>query len=280
MNASTRWFAATALVALLGSVALHFMTLVGAAWLWPAATHLTIFGWVTAMILVVSYHTMPVFSARDFPYPRLIALHYLLFAAGIALTTIGLAFVEVPVTIAGLQLEASASLVFIANIILLFRCGPKRTHGHPVTPIPSQRDIDRLGTRATKVASVCLPLSLLGLAAVYQGILDVGWLLASEHLATLGWVMLMIVGVAVHVLPRFSGHGLRGPGWVRAQQVCHCIALGLMVFALGFDRPAVLAIGAMLMAVALGLFAATVWPALALTRSPSSNPIMLQKRPQ
>ena len=31
--------------------------------------------------------------------------------------------------------------------------------------------------------------------------------LAAEHLVVLGWVMLMIVGVAYHVLPRFSGCG-------------------------------------------------------------------------
>jgi len=94
MTASTRWFVVAALAALLGAAGLHFLVLAGAVRLWPAATHLTVFGWVTAMILAVSYHTMPVFSARDFPYPRLIAVHCGIFAAGVTLTTTGLVLVS------------------------------------------------------------------------------------------------------------------------------------------------------------------------------------------
>jgi len=116
---------------------------------------------------------------------------------------------------------------------------------------------------------------------VYQGVLGAGWLLAAEHLAVLGWVMLMIVGVALHVLPRFSGHALRGRAWARVQLVCHCAGLGLIVLALGFGWAALFATGASLMALALGLFAATVWPALAAVRSrPSMIPITLQERPR
>lgn len=281
MTASTRWFVVVALAALLGAAGLHFLVLAGAVRLWPAATHLTIFGWVTAMILAVSYHTMPAFSARDFPYPVLVAIHCGIFVAGVTLATAGLAVSSAPAIVAGLLLEAIASLVFLANTILLFLRGSRRPQAHPIPSHPHQRDIDRIGTRATKVASLCLPLALLLLAAVYQGAIGAGWLLAAEHLAVLGWVMLMVVGVAVHVLPRFSGHALRGRGWARVQLACHCAGLGLIVLALGFGWAMLFAIGGMLMALALGLFAATVWPALAAVRSrPSTVPIVLQERPR
>jgi hypothetical protein len=279
MTASTRWFVVVALSALLGAAGLHFLVLAGAGRLWPAATHLTIFGWVTAMILAVSYHTMPAFSARDFPYPGLVALHCGVFLAGITLATAGLAVSSAPVIVAGLLLEAIASLVFVANTLLLFLRGSRRPRAHPIPPHPHQRDIDRIGTRATKIASLCLPLALLILAAVYQGTLGAGWLLAAEHLAVLGWVMLMIVGVAVHVLPRFSGHALRGRGWARVQLACHCAGLGLIVLALGSGWAMLFALGGILMALALGMFAATVWPTLAVVRPrPTTVPIVLQER--
>lgn len=279
MTAATRQFAVVTLSALLVAAGLHFLVLAGVARLWPAATHLTIFGWVTAMILTVSYHTMPVFSARDFPYPGLIAIHCGIFAAGVTLAAAGLVLSAAPVIVTGLLLEAIASIVFLANTILLFLRGPHRPHSHPVPPYPDQRAIDRIGTRATKLASVCLPLALLMLAAVYQGAIGVGWLLAAEHLAVLGWVMLMIIGVAVHVLPRFSGHALRGRDWARVQLACHCAGLSLIVLALGSGWAMLFAIGGILMAIALGLFAATIWPALAAIRSrPSSLPITLQER--
>jgi hypothetical protein len=281
MIATTRWFLIIALAALLGAAGLHFLVLAGIARLWPAATHLTIFGWVTAMILAVSYHTMPVFGARDFPYPRLIAVHCGVFAVGVSLATAGLALFSDPAIVTGLLLELLASLVFLVNTMLLFLRGPRRPHTHPTPPLPDQRAIDRIGTRATKAAALCLPLSLFLLAGVYQGILGAGWLLAGEHLAVLGWVMLMIVGVAVHVLPRFSGRALRGRRWAQVQLACHCVALGLIVLALGFGQAALFATGAMLMAVALGLFAATVWPALATVRAqPLRAPISLQERPR
>ncbi len=90
MSSGTRAFFAAGLVALAGAATLHFMVLYGLAAVWYPAIHLTIFGWITAMIVAVNYHTMPVFAARDFPYPRLIHAHCAAFSAGIVLSTAAL----------------------------------------------------------------------------------------------------------------------------------------------------------------------------------------------
>jgi len=58
-----------------------------------------------------------------------------------------------------------------------------------------------------------------------------------------------------------------GPGWARAQLSCHLGALALMVPALGFAWPRVFAAGGLLMALAIGLFAWTVWPTLRTIRA-------------
>jgi hypothetical protein len=98
--------------------------------------------------------------------------------------------------------------------------------------------------------------------AVRLGWISGAWMLAAEHLAALGWVMLMIVGVSYHVLPRFSGRATRGTEWARAQLLCQIGALMLIVLALGFGWPRIFTAGGLLMALALGLFAWTVWPTL------------------
>jgi hypothetical protein len=103
--------------------------------------------------------------------------------------------------------------------------------------------------------------------------------LAAEHLATLGWIMLMIAGVAYHVLPRFSGRRIRALRWARAHLLCHIVALVLIVVGLGGGLGYVFALSGMLMAAALALFAWTVWPTLVVIRQrPQPIPLVLTER--
>jgi hypothetical protein len=262
MTRSTRAFLVSALIALPGAALLYLLALLGVSGAWPAMVHLTLLGWITLMIAAVSYHTMPVFAARDFPAPRLIWVHWAAASGGAALTTLGLLVGWSAGATIGLLCLLAAALIFVANTILLFVCGPQRARRPPPPPIADQPQIDRLGTSATKAAGLALPLALLLMLAARLGWINGAWMLAAEHLVALGWVMLMIVGVAYHVLPRFSGRATRGAAWARTQLLCYIGALALIVLALGFGWPGIFAAGGMLMALALGLFAWTVWPTL------------------
>jgi hypothetical protein len=110
------------------------------------------------------------------------------------------------------------------------------------------------------------------LLGVRAGVLGGAWWLAAEHLATLGWVMLMIVGVALHVLPRFSGIGTRGARWARAQLGLHLAALATIVLGLGLGLGGLFAAGGLAMSGAIGLFAWTIWPTL---RAVSARPQLI-----
>jgi hypothetical protein len=91
----------------------------------------------------------------------------------------------------------------------------------------------------------------------------------------------MIVGVAYHVLPRFSGSGTRGPAWARAQLLCHAAALALIVLSLGLGWTSAFAIGGLLMALALGLFAWTIWPTLRVVQQQASTiKLAFKERPR
>jgi hypothetical protein len=262
MSSSTRAFFIAALIALPTSALLHLLALAGVSGAWPAMVHLTLFGWITAMIYAVNFHAVPVFAGRDFPYPRLIWAQWMAWCSGVALATTGILVPWQGAELAGLLLQLIAALTFIANTILLFQHGPQRANRPPLPPIPDQPRVDRVGTRATKLAGLSLPLALLLLLAVRLAWMDGAWLLAAEHIMTLGWVMLMIVGVAYHVLPRFSGVGTRGPGWAQAQLLCQLGALILMAVGLGFGWPRAFALGGILMTLALALFAWGIWPTI------------------
>jgi hypothetical protein len=292
MTRTSRAFLIAGLIALPAAALLHLLALLGMSRAWPAMVHLTLFGWITAMIYAVSFHTMPVFSARDFPYPPLIWAQWSAWCAGVALATTATLVAWRGAEVAGLLLQLIAALIFVGNTILLFAAGPRRPHRPPPPPIADQPRVDRIGAQATKLGGLSLPLALLLLLALRLEWISGSWLLAGEHLAVLGWVMLTIVGVAYHVLPRFSGVGTRGPAWARTQLLCHAAALALIVAALGFTWTWAFTAGGLLMTLALGLFAWTIWPTISGrleirdwrmsgTHSPISNlqsPIPLEER--
>ena len=281
MNPSTRAFLGLSLLALVGAAALHMLALLGVAVAWGAMVHLTLFGWITGMITTITYHITPVFAARDFPDQQLAWYHLGALGAGLLLATTGLLAHITVLILAGIMLQIVAALLFTANIISLFRRGVPRAGRPPLPPIANQPQVDRIGTRATRSAGLCLPLALLLLFGAYGGWLRGEWVLAAEHLAATGWIMLTIAGVMYHMLPRFNGRGVRGPGWARAQVTCHIVALVLMVPALGFGVPLLFAVGGLTMTVAIGLLIWTVWPALQPQRlQPDAIPMMLKERPQ
>lgn len=278
MSNTTRLFVLSSLLALVTAAVMHLLVLFGVSGVWAAMIHVAIFGWITMMIFGVNYHTMPVFAARDFPYPWLLQIHWLVSTLGVALAAPGLGTGLGALINAGVLLQLLGALVFVANTVLLFVRGPRRAHKHPPPPVPNQAAIDRVGTQATKLAGMCLPLALL-LLLVHPFWLRGEWGLAAEHLALLGWVMLMIVGVAYHVLPRFSARAVRGVAWARAQLLCHVAGLVVIVPSLGLGWRPAFAAGGLLMSAAVGLFAWTIWPTLR-TVDPRRATISLQVKEQ
>lgn len=262
MIRSTRAFLVLSLAALASVAGLHVLAMSALANTWAAMVHLMLFGWVSAMIYAITYHTMPIFSGRDFPYQRIIWLHAAVVLLGLGLAVMGLLSQMMALIQAGIVVQLIAAVLYSFNIISLFMRGVPRANRPTPPAIPHQDKVDRIGRLATRNAGLCLPLVYVLLLTGYAGWLRGDWVLAGEHLAALGWIMLTVVGVAYHMLPRFNGLGIRGPGWARAQIICHHAALVLMVPALGFGSSIGFAIGGLLMAVAMVLFAWTVWPAL------------------
>lgn len=266
----TRLWMASGVFSLFGAMLLHLLVLAGNGGVWNGFVHLTLFGWITGFIFAVNYHTLPVFTTRTFPYPRLIGVHWLLFSLGILTATLGLLWHNALGYRLGIGLEGASSLLFTLNVLLLFVRGQKRGQRQPTSA--EQRNVDRLSTYATKAAGLGLPLALGLLNAVEYRWLNPRWHLAAEHAATLGWVMLMIIGVAAHVLPRWTGRPFRQVWRLWLALVCHNLALVLMIPALGMGWQSLFRIGGVVMALALGLFGWLIWPNL---RQSASTPILI-----
>ena len=262
MIRNTRAFLVLSLGMLAIVAVLHVLAMTAIANSWAAMVHLMLFGWVSSMIHAITYHTMPIFSGRDFPYQRIIWLHFGVLSLGLLLAGAGLLIQLMLLIQVGIGVQLVAALLYTVNIISLFVRGIPRSTRPTPPAIPHQDKVDRIGRLATRNAGLCLPFVHMLLLSGYIGWLRGDWVLAGEHLAALGWIMLTVVGVAYHMLPRFNGRGVRGPGWARMQIVCHHIALVLMVAALGFGSTLGFAIGGLIMALAMILFAWTVWPAL------------------
>ncbi len=98
---------------------------------------------------------------------------------------------------------------------------------------------------------------------------------AHMHANLLGFVSMMIFGVAYHVIPRFSGRGLHSTRAARTHLVLANVGLFLMVSGfitrVTWPRPGgvLLAFGAITSAIAAFLFIGNIWMTL--------NPVRISK---
>ncbi len=246
MNRSSRGFAAVALVCLVAMMLLHLAAGAGISRAWNAMVAVGLLGWASGMIFAVSYHVMPVFLARDFPPDTPITGHLAIFTVAVVWLTVALLLPHPLATAVGYSLHAVAGICFVMNLMQLLRRGIQRPGGVTPPPFPQQAVVDRAAIQATRLAPVGLVGAPLLLAAVYARLLPGSWFLAGEHWVVLGWLMPMMMGVAYHILPRFSQKMVRREQWVPIQMALHWMAAAGIVIGLGAAIPPLFAVGAFL----------------------------------
>ncbi|MBM7842606.1 hypothetical protein [Herpetosiphon giganteus] len=272
MARHSKLFWLSGLAALLLATLVHLALTAAGPQRWDAWVHLLLYGWISCSIFAVNYHTTPVFSGRNFPKPAWLELHWLVWSLGVVLASSGLVWYSQLSYRLGLGLEWLGSWLFMANILQLLR-SPKLRPSMPASP--QQQQIDRLSTLATKTSGASLLLALSLILAREFGLIHARWLLSAEHLLTLGWMMLMIIGVGCHVLPRWSGQAPRNPGWLRVGLGLHHVGLLSIVLGLGFDLPALFALGASLVLCALCCCVWLLIPALATVTAKQANQLSI-----
>ncbi|MBP8252945.1 MAG: hypothetical protein KAX40_11325 [Herpetosiphon sp.] len=277
MLKTTRFFFVTAMLMLVLSMSLHVAVLFGVMRLWSALVFCSLFGWITAMICGVNYHTMPVFTGRNFPKPALIWAHGAAVFGSSVIGTLGYAFGWHWAIRLGLSMALLGAILFTINIVTLLKAPEQRKK--PLSPSPRQPAIDKIATQATKLSGSSLLFALIIMVLAEFGVVHGEWFLAAEHLITLGWIGFMIVGVAFHMLPRFNRNGIRGIKVVRGQLASHGFAVLLIVLSLGFGWRLGFIVGASIMSISLLLFVWIIMPTLQKERVPHGM-IMLTPKEQ
>jgi hypothetical protein len=171
-----------------------------------AVTHLFTLGWITTTILGALYQFLPVALQVPIRSQRLAHLAFALYVPGLALFVGGLLAAAHPWMLAGAALFGSGLLLFVGNLAATLWRAP-------------QRGLTWWALAAAAVfltATIVLGVSLAGnLRWNHLGAERFLALGVHLHVAVVGWVMLVMVGVAHRLLPMFLlSHGAsERPGW-------------------------------------------------------------------
>ncbi|MDP2481627.1 MAG: hypothetical protein Q8W51_05120 [Candidatus Palauibacterales bacterium] len=186
-----------------------------------AVTHLFTLGWITTSIMGALYQLLPVALGGRFPSRRLGHLTFGLHVGGVSLFVCGLATGRTGMVIAGAATLGTGLLLFAWHLAAALRGAARRDTTW------------RCLAAADAFLVVAVSLGVLLAVNLRTGFLGPGrFLLIALHLhvAAVGWVLLVIVGVSRRLLPMFLlSHGVteepgRAAAWL--------LALGAAVLAL------------------------------------------------
>jgi hypothetical protein len=243
-------FAAATLYLVAGSVGLYWIApeLAGGAYLAPrvgGVTHLFTLGWLTTTIFGALTQLLPVALGAPLRSTRAAEATFWTFAPGAGFLAAGVASSRLALLVPGVLLLIAGILLAVGNLTAT---------------------LARAKTRDVTAAAIALALAflastlVLGVMLVHN--LHTGFIAGDRlrvlaihlHVALVGWVLLMIVGVSHRLLPMFLlAHGADTRWTARALAA---LASGVVVLAAGIAaaRPPLEWAGALLLASGLGCF--------------------------
>lgn len=163
-------------------------------------THLFTLGWITTSIMGALYQLLPVALDRAVRWPRVAQATLWIHAPGLVAFVAGLATQIPALTVAGASLLAAGLLTFSANLAATLKGAPRRD----------------MTWWALALAAFFLVLTVVvgwALAAnlrwPFMGGSRIPALATHVHVALVGWVALVMVGVGQRLLPMFLlSHGV------------------------------------------------------------------------
>lgn len=178
----------------------------------PIHTHITLLGGVSFMIMGITYFVIPLFTQKKVFSERAINLHFIMANVGLLGMIISLAFESYSSLFLFSIIEVFSSYLFLFNIISTAR------KGEAVDTVPEEGSLltlkgdsltDRWATFFTQASVIYYVLGCTMGGYMAHDPAKWGYLKAHFHINLLGWVTMMIYGVAYHLFPRFSGSAVR-----------------------------------------------------------------------
>ena len=226
---------------------------------WRGAVSLAVLGGITPMIYAVNLRIVPVFARRAWPSASWLRLQIGLAIAGAWLVFAGTLAGNVGIAVAGSALALGGGVVFMANILALFR--QPATLPAPPLPYPGQAEVDRVATRFMRMAGAYLVIGLgVGLITSVWRPETGRWDLVWTHAMLVGFFLSMASGVCYHVLSRWTGRNWGALAPIRLHFTMAALGLPVMLLALATNHGGVFAMAGLLQAVAIGLFLINIAP--------------------
>lgn len=185
-------------------------------------THLFTLGWLTTTIFGALCQLLPVALGSPLPWPRLADIGFWLYAPGVAVFATGVATTDEAVRTIGVLLVVVGILVIVTNLATALLQA-------------TRRDV----TWAAVALALTFLVSTLVLGVTLVHNLETGFIAEARlrvlathlHVALVGWILIMIVGVSHRLLPMFLlAHG-GDTRWTRPALAL--LAGGVAVLAVG-----------------------------------------------
>lgn len=243
---------------------------------WSPSVRLVVAAGIVPMIFAVSIRVMPVFSRRNWRSERLLLAQVAVTIAGGWLLFAGGLERDASLTRTGHLLLGAGGLLFMTNLVLLFRQPPLPNRPAPPQPYPEHPQVDQVARRFTMFSGLFL---LFGLGAGVATNLwrpDSGrWDLVWAHALLVGFFLSMASGICYHVLARWTGHRWRSIRAIRLHLLTTVICLPLMLLALATDRNGLFSVAGPIQGTALLLFLFNIVPMIWRMPQPSRWPLVL-----
>lgn len=281
------WAALFWLVSMAGAALVSLVPLVQGERLVPfgpdqAVLHGLLYGFAGAFVFGVSLRTLPHFLALGPVRPWALRPAFWAFNLGVTLRVADWwAGDGKPgsLALAGAGLEAAAVALFLVGLPVLGRSGPMGRAGYRAFPWYIR------AAYAWLAVAVALELALAAywvLADRYPGYLEIS---AARHAFALGFLTLIIFGMAGRIVPVFRGVALRHARLMDAVLPVLVVSTALRV-TLSLALPATpaaraaLATSGLLTFAAFAAFATVLWTTLRAGPQPSVQPLALRTRPR
>lgn len=236
------------------------------AW-WPAAVHLAVLGGIALMIYGVNIRIVPVFARRSWRSPRLLVAQVAAGGIGAWLAFAGIGMRNEAARGAGAILALAGGVLFMVNIVGLFRQPP--TGEAAPDRLAQQATVDRIATKFMRLSGTWLVLGLaVGVALVWWRPERGRWDLVWAHMLLVGFFLSMASGVSYHVLSRWSGRPWASIAAIRWHYTLVAIGLPFMVLALAAGWDPLFLVAGPIQAAALALLLVNAAPHVARLRGP------------
>lgn len=247
------------------AAALAFLTLgaIGVVWVAPqladglymsphvaGVTHLFTLGWLTMTIFGATYQLLPVSLGAPVRWERLGHTSFAAFVPGVAVFALGVMRSSIVLHHVGIALLTIGIGLMVANVAASL-------------PNAARRDVTWAAmASAVSFLSLTLVLGVLLVHNIHTGFLRaarVHVLAIHLHVALLGWVLVMIVGMSHRLLPMFLiAHGADSR-WTRRSLLLLVPGVLVLSFGLAFSFPALAWIGFALIEGGVASFLVQAW---------------------